>query len=272
MIPWIIVGSILFVLFILYIFSVKGRRTSPETREFLKWDYAHRGLHEKPFAPENSLKAFQRAADLGYGAELDVHLLKDGTLAVMHDWKLDRTTGQEGLLEDLTLEDLKKYRLEGTNEYIPTLQEVLAIFENKTPLIIELKAYKNNGAALSKAVYEVMQSYNVKYCIESFDPRCIKWLKKHRPHIKRGQLSQNFLKSPSGKGKVADFILTSLFFNWLTRPHFVAHKFADMDSFWYRAYMKMFKPQGAAWTLRTKEDFNEAKKRGLITIFEGFNP
>jgi glycerophosphoryl diester phosphodiesterase len=242
-------------------------------KKLASWDYAHRGLHNKASGlPENSLAAFKAAVDSGYGAELDVHLLKDGNLAVIHDSSLLRTTGAEGIIEDLNIEDLKKYNLEGTKETIPTFEEVLNLFENRTPLIIELKAYKNNAAELCDAACKVLDNYKGDFCIESFDPRCIKWLKKHRPHIKRGQLSQNFLKSPSGKGKVADFILTSLFFNWLTRPHFVAHKFVDMDSFWYRAYMKMFKPQGAAWTLRTKEDFDEAKKRGLITIFEGFNP
>lgn len=242
-------------------------------KKLASWDYAHRGLHNKASGlPENSLAAFKAAVDSGYGAELDVHLLKDGNLAVIHDSSLLRTTGAEGIIEDLNIEDLKKYNLEGTKETIPTFEEVLNLFENRTPLIIELKAYKNNAAELCDAACKVLDNYKGDFCIESFDPRCIKWFKKYRPHIKRGQLSQNFLKSPSGKGKVADFILTSLFFNWLTRPHFVAHKFADMDSFWYRAYMKMFKPQGAAWTLRTKEDFDEAKKRGLITIFEGFNP
>lgn len=242
-------------------------------KKLASWDYAHRGLHNKASGlPENSLAAFKAAVDSGYGAELDVHLLKDGNLAVIHDSSLLRTTGAEGIIEDLNIEDLKKYNLEGTKETIPTFEEVLNLFENRTPLIIELKAYKNNAAELCDAACKVLDNYKGDFCIESFDPRCIKWLKKHRPHIKRGQLSQNFLKSPSGKGKFADFILTSLFFNWLTRPHFVAHKFADMDSVWYRAYMKMFKPQGAAWTLRTKEDFDEAKKRGLITIFEGFNP
>lgn len=272
MIPWIIVGSILIVLFIFYIFAVKGRRTSPKTREFLKWNYAHRGLHEKPFAPENSLKAFQLAADSGYGAELDVHLLKDGTLAVMHDWKLDRTTGQSGLLEDLTFDDLKKYRLEGTNEYIPTLQEVLEIFENKAPLIIELKAYKNNGAALSKAVYEVMQNYNVKYCIESFDPRCVWWYRRHHKEVIRGSLAMNFLKSTSGFTKIVDFILTSLIINILLRPDFLAYKYENCKDFPYRVCTKFWKTQGAAWTITTSESYQAAKADDLIIIFENIKP
>ena len=242
-------------------------------KDLARWDYAHRGLHDKAAGlPENSLAAFKAAVDSGYGAELDIHLLKDGNLAVIHESSLLRTTGAEGIIEDLNIEDLKKYNLDGTEETIPTFESVLDLFEGRAPLIIELKAHKNNAAELCDAACKILDNYKGEFCIESFDPRCIKWLKKHRPNIRRGQLSQNFLKSPSGRGKIADFFLTSLFFNWFTRPHFVAHKFADMDSFWYRAYMKIFKPQGAAWTLRTLDDFNEAKKRGLITIFEGFKP
>ena len=63
-------------LFILYLFAVKGRKTSDKMRKLTKFVYAHRGLHCKEKGlPENSLKAFKAAADAGYGAELDVHLL-----------------------------------------------------------------------------------------------------------------------------------------------------------------------------------------------------
>ena len=68
----------------------------------------------------------------------------DGNLAVIHDSSLLRTTGREGDVEDLTVSEIKKINLESTDETIPTLKEVLDIFENKAPLVIELKPYKNN--------------------------------------------------------------------------------------------------------------------------------
>ena len=82
--------------------------------------YAHRGYHDKPVVPENSLPAFRRAIERGFGAELDVHLLKDGTLAVFHDSDLKRCANVEGEIEDLTLDELKQLRLEGTDEQIPS--------------------------------------------------------------------------------------------------------------------------------------------------------
>lgn len=112
-----------------------------------KYRYAHRGFHDKPVIPENSLPAFRRAIEHGFGAELDVHLLKDGTLAVFHDSDLRRCANVDGQIEDLTLEELKQLRLEGTDEQIPTFDEVLALFESATPLIIELKTARATSCA-----------------------------------------------------------------------------------------------------------------------------
>ena len=60
--------------------------------------YAHRGYHDKPRIPENSMAAFRRAIENGFGAELDVHLMKDGRLAVIHDASLKRTAGADVLV------------------------------------------------------------------------------------------------------------------------------------------------------------------------------
>jgi hypothetical protein len=65
--------------------AVRGRKGHPKWPLLRQYRYAHRGFHRKPEIPENSLPAFRRALERGWGAELDVHLLKDGTLAVMHD-------------------------------------------------------------------------------------------------------------------------------------------------------------------------------------------
>ena len=78
-----------------------------------KFRYAHRGLHRKGL-PENSLAAFRDALDHGYGVELDVHLMKDGNLAVVHDSKLGRMCGADAVIEDLTAEDLPKLKLDYT--------------------------------------------------------------------------------------------------------------------------------------------------------------
>lgn len=270
----LIIGLILIVLMILillYIFCLKGRTNMQEIEFLRNFDYAHRGLHDK-MNPENSLGAFKEAIKNGYGAELDVHLLKDGNIAVIHDSPLARTTGQKGIIENLTLSDLSKYTLEGTAYTIPSFEEVLELFENKTPLIIELKTYKGNHKELCKAVCDKLTSYKGNYCIESFDPRCLMWLKKNQPQIIRGQLSQNFIKSGAGFDFLLNFLLTSLSLNFLTKPDFIAYKFADRHNIPNRICLKFWKIAGASWTLRNIDDYNIAQKENLITIFENFKP
>ena len=136
---------------VLWILAVRGRTGHKGMDALHGWSYAHRGLHGKG-VPENSMAAFKEAKDAGYGIELDLHLLRDGNLAVMHDSKLMRTTGAEGRIEDLTTDQLSQYKLEGTSESIPLFSQVLHLYNGEAPLIIELKAYNNNVAQLcSKA-------------------------------------------------------------------------------------------------------------------------
>ena len=66
--------------------------------------YAHRGYSGR--YPENTMLAFQKAAETGCdGMELDVQLTKDGTVVVIHDEAVDRTTDGTGLVKDYTFEE-----------------------------------------------------------------------------------------------------------------------------------------------------------------------
>ena len=216
-------------LVIIYLFAVRGRHDKKELENLKGFHYAHRGLHGKGL-PENSMSAFKNALDNGYGIELDVHLLKDGNLAVIHDSSLKRTTGMKGYIEALTAEEIKNYFLGGTSQTIPSLKEVLDLFNGKAPMIIELKATRNNHKQLVKAVCDVLENYNGDYCIESFDPRCLMYLKKYRPDIIRGQLSQNFFKSNEKLSFVIKFLLTHNLLNFLSTPDFIAYKFNDRNN------------------------------------------
>ena len=67
--------------------------------------YAHRGA--SGYAPENTLRAFEMAADMGaYGVELDVQISKDGRLVVFHDDEMSRLTGYTGSIADYTYAEL----------------------------------------------------------------------------------------------------------------------------------------------------------------------
>lgn len=102
---------------------------------------AHRGFHDnRSECPENSLPAFERAIQMGYGIELDVQLTKDGVPVVFHDWDLKRAAGVDRKIRDCTFEELQSYRLFGSSQTIPAFETVLELADGRTPLIIELKA------------------------------------------------------------------------------------------------------------------------------------
>ena len=65
------------------------------------------------------------------------------------------------------------------------------------PLIVELKTGRRNHELCEKT-YAILADYRGEVCIESFDPRCLMWLRAFRPEIIRGQLSENFRKDARG--------------------------------------------------------------------------
>ena len=210
------------ILYLVLLLLLRCRKSNETWAKLKPQRYAHRGYHDKPTIPENSMPAFRRAIEHGWGAELDVHLLRDGTLAVFHDSDLKRCANVEGQIEDLDLEGLRKLRLEGTDEQVPLFDDVLALFEGKQPLIIELKTAKGNHRALAEAVCKRLDSYKGDFCIESFDPFAVADVRKLRPGICRGQLSMNFLKEPSGLPWYQRFLMTNVLLNWYTRPDWFA--------------------------------------------------
>ena len=257
----------------LWFLALQCRKNHPALKMLSSFRYAHRGLHDKPAIPENSMAAFRRALDNFCGAELDVHLMADGNLAVIHDCSLKRTAGADVNITDLTVEDLEQYRLEGTEEKIPTFDQVLKLYDGKAPLIIELKADGNNHAALVEAAVKAMEGYNGTWCMESFDPRCVNWLRKHRPDIIRGQLSADFLKTGKNMPLWQRIVMTHNMSHCLTNPDFIAYQFEHrhhtLGNYFSR---KVWGILGVSWTIRTKKDYDLAVKEGWIPIFENFIP
>ena len=81
--------------------AAPGKSGAGQKGPFYGRYFAHRGLHTADgTAPENSLTAFRMAANVGYGVELDVHLTRDGKVAVFHDHDLECMTGAQGKIED----------------------------------------------------------------------------------------------------------------------------------------------------------------------------
>ena len=145
---------------------------------------AHRGLHNESFT-ENGMKAFKNAINNDVAFEFDIHLTKDNQLIVCHDEDLKRTTGKEGIIEDLTLKEIKdNYKLLDGGE-IPTLEEVIELNNEQVPMVIELKVFRKNYKELAKRFKESLQLIKdkSKVMIISFDPRSL-WPLKHEGFIR----------------------------------------------------------------------------------------
>ncbi len=258
-------------LLLVWTLLLRGRGGHPAWAVLARFHYAHRGLHDRARGvPENSLAAFRAAVERGYGAELDVRLTKDGRLAVLHDDSLLRTAGADVKLSQLTARELERYRLEDTQERIPLLEEVLPLFEGKAPLIVELKAERNPGA-LARVACDMLDRFQVDYCVESFHPLAVRWLRKHRPQVCRGQLSEDFLRTRTGLGRVADFVMTHLLTGFLTVPDFIAYRQPHR-----RLALKLARRQWGvrevSWTIRTPQALAACEADGRLVIFEGFLP
>lgn len=123
---------------------------------------AHRATH--PNYPENSLAAIRENISLGIDIlEIDVRLSKDGSLLLMHDEALDRTTNGKGKVGDLTLATLGELFLihngEITTERIPTFEQLLEV--TKGHIIIDVD-FKEDGIDAAKKAYALIKKYDME--------------------------------------------------------------------------------------------------------------
>lgn len=256
-----------------YLFLILPRLHKADAAPVKGLLFAHRGFHaDGTDCPQNTLPAFAKAAEYGYGMELDVHFTKDRQLAVIHDHSLQALCGYDGTVEKMTLAELKKLHIGNTREQIPTLEEVLSLVNGRTPLLIELKG-SDNGKDFCPRLMEALDRYKGLYCIESFNPLHLRWLKKHRPEILRGQLAcpmdWQHKKTVSEKAKA--FAAEMLLGNILSRPDFIAYDYRYPRKLSVRL-CRHFGAYMAGWTVRTPEAYAESREAFPIQIFEGFRP
>ena len=153
---------------------------------------AHRGYSAK--APENTLPAFKMCMDEGFSAaELDVQMLGDGTIIVMHDDNLKRTTGLNKNVWEVTYDEIKDLdngaffdkEFEGTG--IPTLDEVLKLAgsgDTKLYLNIEIKRNGHDEGITQKVVDIILENNYLNNCdITSQDYSTLEEVRKINPYV-----------------------------------------------------------------------------------------
>ena len=263
-----ILGAAL-LLFCLYLFLMRTRRAHEKIAAYRGVNFAHRGLHGEG-AAENSLTAFRRAVDEGFGVELDVRLTADGELVVFHDSTLKRMVGVDKKVNSLTLAELREYRLADTDDTVPTLREVFDLVDGKIPLLIEIKENTGEYDVTEKLLCE-LDGYAGPYIVESFNPLALMRFRKRRNDVPLGILSKHFCARD--KRSFLNFIIQNMLLNFLSVPDFVAYDHRDTHMTALKLARSLFGTVTVAWTTKSREDGKKATENGFdCIIFEDYVP
>lgn len=210
---------------------------------------AHRGIHDNNKIYENTLQAIKKARDKNYIIEIDIHLTKDNKIIVFHDNNIKRITGIDKIVEENTYKELNEQNI----IHIPLLEEILELVDGKVPLLIEIKQ-PNKVGQLETTLMNILNNYQGKYAIQSFNPKVLYWFKRNYKDILRGQLSSKFDKTNLPTYK--KIILKNMLFNKVTKPHFISYKYNQLPINKIKHYQKKnIKVLG--WTITTKEDYDK---------------
>lgn len=262
-------------IFAIFAFLIAPRAHRPEMiNGFVGEKFAHRGLHDKSQGvPENTLLAFEKAAEHGYGMEFDVRFTADKQLVIMHDNDLERMTGVKGKVSEMTLDELSVVRIGGTDQPVPRFEQVLELIGGRVPLIIELKVCGSDYAELAEEVCGILDGYSGPYVIESFDPRLVHWLRRNRPDVVRGQLIEFYRRHGNMDiPAVLDFAIHNQLINVWVRPDFIATNYADRGAFAMGLSRRLFRTPEFDWTIPSQAEADRSRSVSAGYIFEGFIP
>lgn len=157
--------------------------------KFLKSNLiAHRGVHNSKMI-ENTLPAFIRAIDKNYIIELDIHILRDNKIVIMHDYNLKRLTGVNKIVETLSYAQLSKIKIKGKYQILE-LTKLMHIINGKVPLLIEVKDV-NNNQRFEENLVKILDNYKGKFAIHTSNPFVIDWFHKNRKEYVIGLIIYN---------------------------------------------------------------------------------
>jgi len=187
--------------------------------------------------PGDTLYAYEHAVALGADVlEMDAHITKDGEIVLMHDEKVDRTTDGAGLIEDLTLAELKKldaayqwsnddgktFPFRGQEIQVPTLRELFEKFPDMRYLI-EIKLTKN---PIAQPFCDLIREYHMedKVIVGSFHDDAMAMFRETCPEVATG----------ASQGEVTSFVILGKIFlsGW------VSPKYRDLQVPWEKSESK----------------------------------
>ena len=223
--------------------------------------FAHRGLHGGGRV-ENSRAAFEAAIDAGHGIELDVQASADGKAIVFHDYELDRLTGGNGAVRSLSAAELGRIEIEGAEETIPTLAEILALVAGRAPLLIEVKSPSRRVGALCRAVIGALAGYEGPVAVMSFNPAISHYFADAAPEVLRGLVVTE-------EGRPSRRILRRFLALWWSRADFLAYDIRDLPSRFAEGRRAGGRPV-LTWTVRTQDDRVRGAAHADQIIYETF--
>jgi glycerophosphoryl diester phosphodiesterase len=223
---------------------------------------AHRGYHDLNNAVwENTLSAFSRAVEAGFAIECDLHYASDAVPVIFHDEDLERLCNLKGDVRERTSQELGLIAVGGTNDKVPTLKQLLALVQGKVPLVLELKGREADDEGFAEAVLDVLEGYEGKVALMSFDHWLLKDLKE--------------LNAPYPIGLTA---------NGNTPEEYAEHEKAmeiglDFISYYYADLPNPFitrqRDKGVpviTWTVRDEQARKQTFENADQMTFEGFDP
>ncbi len=228
--------------------------------------FAHRGLHGPATGHvENSLSAFKAANDRGHGFELDILLSQDGQAMVFHDLSLDRLTGKPGAIDDYPADQLKKFRLTGSEDLISPLRDVLRQVDRTLPILIEIKGDQDRPEAVAAAVHAEVETYRGPLAVMSFYPDIVDWFQQHAPQIPRGLVATS----------LNDDSLPDRYFSPARQISWIGELAADFIAYDIQALPNDVTRYGRSrgipvltWTVRSAEQRDKARQNADNIIYE----
>lgn len=156
----------------------------------------HRGL--SGYYPENTLLSFEKAIEIGADMlELDVHVTKDDSVVVMHDYSVSRTTNGNGEIGNMDFDEIRAldagswFNEKFKNEKVPTLNEVLQLVNGRKKVLVELKwPSKGLYKDLVKKVIAIVRQHHAEswVILQSFETRYLQQIAELAPDLTVQQL------------------------------------------------------------------------------------
>ncbi|MBB3560705.1 glycerophosphoryl diester phosphodiesterase [Rhizobium sp. BK512] len=223
---------------------------------------AHRGYHDlNNTVWENTLSAFSRAVEAGFAIECDLHYASDGVPIIFHDEDLERLCNLKGDVRERTSGELGLIAIGGTKDKVPTLKQLLNLVQGKVPLVLELKGREADDEGFAESVLEVLEGYEGKLALMSFDHWLLKDLK---------ELGAPYPVGLTANGNTAEEYATHEKAMELGLD-FISYYYADLPN----SFISRQRDKGIpviTWTVRDEDARKRTFENADQMTFEGFDP